>query len=391
MPSRRRALPLLASTTLVAVLAATLAGACSKDPESRFVPLPGSDDGNDDDGLIVDAGPGGPPPLDAAGLCGNQLHEIVSDTPALYFVFDRSGSMAIQTPQGTAYDVVQDAAVDLVRRLGALISVGAAVFPDADTDTEACNAGKQVMKVTKGTPSENGVDGYTTKTFAYQTNGDPYGGTSTSATLHGLVDKLAAIESQTLVLLLTDGAPNCNPDASCDAAHCMTNIDGICEQAPDNCCAPSGIDGPAQCVDEPATVAAIEEIRALGMPVYVIGIPGTELFADVLDAMAIAGGAPQPGPPFYYRVDDLAALGDVFGAIASVAISCEFELDAQPPEEGMTNVYLDKDVLLYDPDNGWSWSSPTTIVLHGEACASLKSGQVMQVQIVSGCPTEEPK
>jgi hypothetical protein len=378
---------------LLAIAASVTAAACSEEPESRFVPLPGSDDGDDDDGLIVDGGPGGPPPLDASGLCGNQLHEIISDTPALYFVFDRSGSMAAQTPQGTAYDVVRDAAVDLVRRLGALVSVGAAVFPDAETDIEACNPGKQVMEVTKGTPSnpDTGIDGYTTKTFAQLTKGDPFGGTSTSATLHGLVDNLAAIESQALVLLLTDGAPNCNPDASCDAAQCMTNIDGLCPEDAGNCCAPNGIDGPAQCVDEPATVAAIEEIGALGIPVYVIGIPGTELFADVLDAMAIAGGAPQPGPPFYYRVDDLTALGDVFGSIASLAISCEFELDAQPPEEGMTNVYLDKDVLPYDPDNGWSWGSPTTVVLHGEACALLKGGQVMQVQIVSGCPTEAPK
>src|SRR5687768_4776647 len=36
----------------------------------------------------------GPPPPDAGGLCGNQIHQAVSDAPNLYFVFDNSGSMA---------------------------------------------------------------------------------------------------------------------------------------------------------------------------------------------------------------------------------------------------------------------------------------------------------
>lgn len=378
---------------LLVTAASVLAAACSSKEESRFAPLPSTDDGDDDDGLTVDAGPTGPPPLDAGGLCGNQLHPIISDTPALYFVIDRSGSMAFDTGQGQAYARVRNAAVELVRDLGALISVGAAVFPDADSDLEACNPGKQLMPVTKGTPfdSDKGLDGSTTKAFAKTLQGTPLGGTPTSATLHGLVDDLAAIESKTLVLLLTDGAPNCNAGAVCDAAHCMVNLEGACPEDAGNCCAPDGLYGPTQCVDEPETVAAVQAIADLGIPVYVIGIPGTELYADVLDGMAMAGGAPQDGPPFYYRVDDLEALGDVFGAIASVAISCELELDAAPPEEGMTNVYLDKDVLPYDPDNGWTWDGPTKIVLHGDACASLKGGEVMQVQIVSGCPTEAPK
>ena len=58
-----------------------------------------------------------------------------------------------------------------------------------------------------------------------------------------------------------------------------------------------------------------------------------------------------------------------------------------PPMPGDTNVYLDSSVLPYGAADGWTWKDPTTVELHGAACDELKTGQVKQVQIVSGCPT----
>jgi hypothetical protein len=382
-------------SALVACVAGALGwvAACSS-PGDPAAPRPGgrtSGGGGDD---LFDAGglPDGPPPPDAPGLCGNQLHEVIVDAPNLYFVLDRSGSMAAPAPGGTRYEAVRDASIDLVRKLGMLVNVGAALFPK-ETRSDGCEAGGQVMSVQPGTPVDavSGNDGATTKAFASATKSEPVGGTPTAATLEALDSKLSALPGRTIVLLATDGGPNCNGEATCDADQCMTNIEGECPREVGNCCEPNGPAGPWMCVDGEATVSAVAALAALDVPVYVIGIPGSEIYADVLDEMAIVGKVPKPGPPFYYRVDDLSALGEVLGSIASVVVSCEFTLPEAPPEEGMTNVYLDAQVLAQDPTHGWTWEGDTVIVLHGDACARLKAGQVGQVQIVSGCPTEVAK
>jgi hypothetical protein len=152
-----------------------------------------------------------------------------------------------------------------------------------------------------------------------------------------------------------------------------------------------GLDGPAQCLDRGPTVDAVAALWAAGIATYVIGIAGSETYADVLDAMAEAGGAPRPSAPAYYKVDDLGDLGAVLGSIASKVVSCDFDLEDPPPAEGQTNVYLDQTVVPYDALDGWVWVSPTVVELRGAACDELKNGGVKQVQIVSGCPTEQPK
>lgn len=332
----------------------------------------------------------GPPAPDASGLCGNQIHQAISDAPNLYFVLDASGSMAVIESGQTRYDLVRIAMVDLVQKLGPLINVGAAIFPSNVTNQDPCREGAEVFPVTPGDPfAGEGTEGPTTKGLRLSTLTDPVGGTPTGATLEALGPTLTSLPGETIVLLATDGGPNCNLDALCTAEECMSNIEGSC--APDvNCCAPGAIDGPSLCVDRAATVLAIEWLAAAGIKVYVIGIPGSEVYADVLDDMAIAGGAPQPAAPFYYRIDDVAALGGVFSEIAAVVVSCEFDLVDPPPEEGQTNVYLDQELLPYDEVNGWRWTSPSSLELVGDACERLKDGEVGQVQIVSGCPTEVP-
>jgi hypothetical protein len=77
--------------------------------------------------------------------------------------------------------------------------------------------------------------------------------------------------------------------------------------------------------------------------------------------------------------------------IAKVAVTCEFTLVDPPQEEGFTNVYLDGKVLTYNIPDGWIWKPPSTVRLLGGACDRVQSGQVANVQIVSGCPTEVPK
>src|SRR5262245_21462230 len=150
----------------------------------------------------------------------------------------------------TRYAAVRTAAIELVRSLGPLINVGAALFPHGNIDEDQCTDGAQVFPVAPGDPIDgDGMDGPTTSAFALTTNVEPKGGTPVAATLEKLAPTIDALPGRTFVLLLTDGGPNCNPDASCDIDECMLNIEGVCEPT-ENCCAathPQG--GPEHCLD----------------------------------------------------------------------------------------------------------------------------------------------
>jgi len=381
-------LPLLLGALAAWGMSAIAAGCGSSEeklPPRSF--LPGPDGGG---GFQGGTG-GGPPELDAGGYCGNELHQAIIDAPNLYFVLDASGSMATKVAVGTRYTAVRLAILDLIRKLGPLVRVGAAILPGPGASADSCTAGEEVLATQQGDPI-TGKDGPTTLGFWQTTSTDPLGGTPISATLAALTPTLLALPGDTYVVLATDGGPNCNEAASCEADTCMLNIEGQCSDPQANCCASGNmLGGPTFCVDQPATVAALSTLATAGIHVIIVGIPGSETYAGVLDAMALAGGSQKPTAPFYEQVTDLDALGEVLAEIGKVAVSCEFELADPPTEQGMTNVYLDQEVLPYNDVDGWVWKPPATVRLLGAACDRLKSGQVKQVQIVSGCPTEMPK
>ncbi|AKT41391.1 vWA domain-containing protein [Chondromyces crocatus] len=363
-------------------------GACSE--EELGGPRPGTVI-KPPDGDGIDLGEGtSPPPLDSEGYCGNQIHQPVREVSNIYFLIDASGSMSTSAGSGTTrYQRVQGAAVNLVRQLGSLINVGGAVFPIGGGGEDGCGVGGEVLAVRPGDPYVKGQGkGPTTRALEGALSVSPLGGTPLAATLEALTPGLAALEGRTIVVLATDGGPNCNYEASCSASDCIPYVEGACGST---CCSPQGLAGPSGCVDRANAVAAVSALAARGITVYVIGIPGSEVYGGVLDQLAVAGGAPQFVSPFYYKVDDLGSLGGVLAEIAGGVISCAFDLQSEPPEEGMTNVYLDGKVLPYGEENGWRWTSPTVVELTGDACEALKLGQVREVQIVSGCPTEAAK
>jgi hypothetical protein len=326
-----------------------------------------------------------PPPdanADADGICGNEFYTITSQPPTVYFIFDISGSMVTPVPGGTRYSMLLAGATTLVKDLRYVIKVGAAAFP-LETASDPCHVGGEIFP-----PQFDNPIGFENATIPIQ----PAGGTPTAATLTALTPKLAALPGKAIAVLTTDGGANCNPNASCSVAECTENIEGCapsdacCAQAI-NCCSPSGPAGPVNCIDHAATVAAVKALATAGIKVYVIGIPGSEPYANVLTDMAFAGGAPMPSTPFYYDVEDLTTLGAVLKGIAGSEISCDITIDNPPSTMGNTNVYLNQMLLPSDPANGWTWSAPNVITLEGQACDELRSGAVQDVQIVSGCPT----
>jgi len=357
----------------VAIAGSFLYAACS----GREIPTgttsgagAGNANGSTSNGFVGDGG---------GDVCGDEEHTALTTYPLLYFVFDASGSMGQFDGGQTRYAQVREAALDMTSSLGALVRVGAAVFPSASGD--GCVAGDEVYSPKVGPGA----------VFASSIDVAPNGGTPTAATLRALLPELAAAPDPKVVLLATDGAPNCNPDKPCDASACMINIDGLCPTDVGNCCEPpQGIY--ENCVDRLATLQAIQDLKNAGVNVYVIGIPGSELYGTILDQMALSGGVPQSGQStYYYKVDDLGTLGDLFKQIGSSLVSCTFDLADPPEAPGLTNVYFDGEVVVADPTDGWVWIDADTIELEGAACDSLKSGAVKKVRVVSGCPTVMPR
>ncbi len=227
------------------------------------------------------------------GVCACVDEPLAGDVPNLYFVLDRSGSMA----EMGKWSNVQIALDQLVVALGPRANIGAAVFPDPSNG--ACSTGVEVMPTRRG-DAPAGKRGTTDAILVTTLSRIPAaGGTPTAATLASLVPKLAALPGQTYVVLATDGGPNCNAFAACDATTCTYNIDDVTDcppGGPPNCCTDPGT-GPEACLDSEPTIQAVAELAAAGIPVYVIGVPGSAPYADLLDALAVTGERRAAAPP----------------------------------------------------------------------------------------------
>lgn len=399
---------MLGSVRRLLSTAALLAGivgvchACSSGDRSKPYANGGSDAGSTGGGGGLDTGlTDGPPAPDAQGLCGNLVIPVITERPNVYFVVDRSGSMSEPLPK-SSYNKYVNARIaigKLLRAIGHRLRYGAAVFPMPGGTLQGCNPGEQIFPTQDGDPASYAAEGLSgpvlkkllTVLGAY----DPNGGTPTSGTLELLVPTLTALPGKTFVVLATDGAPNCNPNASCSADECMANIEGAyldpttpCA-APINCCDPQLVsNGPELCVDRQATVNVVQKLHDAGILTYVIGMPGAEPYTKVLNEVATVGGTAKPIEPYYYPVQDEEELTSALKEIGiKVAITCTIDLGSAPPDKNLVNVYLDTSLVQLDPVDGWSWTGDTTVELYGAACDKLKSGDVLQVQVVAGCPT----
>ncbi len=353
--------------------------------------LPPDPDGG---GLKVDAGKGV-----CGDFCGETFLREVTEPKNLYFVLDRSGSMTATMPGSslTRYQTARAVLASLLRVIGHRVRYGAAAFPTT-ANPDDCSPGGQVFPPTLGgLPPCEGGDDWTLEAFLMRLGTlAPLGATPTAATLREIRPALGELDGQTYVVLVTDGAPNCDLESSCDAEGCTLNIEGatVNGRACDggfNCCDPAltgeGMGG--YCVDADDTEAAVEELAADGIATYVVGMPGAEAYSTLLGRLAVAGGtAREDADVPYYAVADSDALYEALYAIGTgIALKCSIGLDGPPSSPDLVNVYFDGEVVPSDPDDGWSWDGETTIVVNGEACERLKSGSVLDARAVFGCDT----
>ena len=350
-----------------------------------------------DGGIFIDGDVSGPP------TCGGQTLQAITHPPLLYFVIDRSGSMgdAFDSFGKTKYGAALTAIGRVLDEVGSRVRYGAAIYPATDIDS-SCQAGFQMFPPTLGDAladipaSGRGpiLRELMKRLSAYQ----PGGATPTSATLNALrprIAEYAATGDATLVVLVTDGAPNCNVEVTCDASSCIPDIEAaitqqgsICGQSVSCCDRSLSPNAGANCIDGAASEQAVRALFDANVRTFVVGLPGSEAYAKTLDRLADAGGTARAGTSRYYAVADQEALSAALLEIGSaVTIPCEVELEAPPANPALVNVYFDGQLVPRDVENGWDYGGDTALTLAGDACARLQAGAVHEVQIAYGCET----
>jgi hypothetical protein len=207
----------------------------------------------------------------------------------------------------------------------------------------------------------------------------------------------AGLEGNRYVILALDGGPNCNDAEMCGAntpaarALCTQTYDkptSCGEAAPFNCCSGQ----PKGCLDGERVVMEVESLREAGIVTIVVGIPGSEPYAELLDRLAEKGGAAANATsPRYSKVEDPEALTVTLTSLSTNLIrSCDLQLANQPPNVDKVNIYLDGEVVPQSGVDGWALDTstvPATVRLKGETCAKLETDGANSIRIEFGCPT----
>lgn len=333
---------------------------------------------------------------------------MITKRPNLYFLLDVSGSMSEPIASGrstTKLAAAKRSILDVANELGHRVNYGLAAFPaEPESGYESCLAGGELFETQPGDPLECGepnggpvLDDFTNTLLRLSA----WGGTPLGPTLDAIEADLLLLEGNTSVVLMTDGAPNCNPDASCDVDQCGPNLaaievpSGTCDESY-NCCDSSvvveddlrylGIPE-ANCLDDDNVIEHLTALHESGIDTYVVGVPGSELFEDVMNTMAAAGGTARQGSTAYYDVADGDELNEALGLIGSeIAQSCELVFEDAPDDPGLINVYFDSELIPADPENGWMVSGDR-VVLVGDACDRVRTGMVAEIGLYAGCAT----
>jgi hypothetical protein len=337
---------------------------------------------------------------DVARFCGETSVELPIVRPTFYFILDSSGSMEEPMPKSggkTRHWAARQAIAQTLNAVGQRVNFGAATFPTRDTDPE-CAPGEEVFEVRAGDPvsrvDEAGAYGpvLSSLMFTLRKRG-PSGATPTSATLRALRPTLEELGPKTSVFLLTDGAPNCGQLSSCESQRCMGDIErlsltnGMICGVDIACCAADLF--PWLCLDSAESSAELQALADAGIKTYVIGLPGTEAYAEVLGEMAQAGGTARAGEgEAYYRVDDVDELALTLDSLGTeLSLDCHIQLDQVPKRRDRIAVIADGTLLEGESADGWIWTSETEpeIELQGESCRLWRAGEWDQLHIVEGC------
>lgn len=287
---------------------------------------------------------------DGPQICESILLRAEPLEPDMLVVLDRSLSMVNTGNTGfPRWPASVSGIKSVTAELDHTIRFGLMVFPGVKE--EPCSAG--AIKV------ELGLDHAPDIASALDDTA-PTGQTPTAATLRAAHEALVydrgqpdVVPRNKYVLLVTDGAPTCNPDPA----------NGITS-------------GP----DEENTYAAVSELAADNILTYVVGYDTRDSpYAVALDEMARRGAT---GDTSHRAVEDEATLVAELERIANNAVSCTYALDKKPGDPRYVRVEVDG--TTYPLGDGWELTNDTTITLMS-ACDALRDGKPHVLEITVEC------
>lgn len=272
--------------------------------------------------------------------CGGELFQSTHVQANFLIVLDRSGSM-MQVVDGTnlaKWTIATAALRQVTTQYQSQIRFGLSMF----STTQSCNAGMNQVPVGDATAAAISM----AMPMTANGNGTPIGGALRLAGQHaGLMDPSRA----NFVLLVTDGKENCG----------------------------------GRPVDE------VRSLTGKNIKTFVVGF-GSDVDANMLSNMAVAGGTARNGTPRYYQADDQTTLNAAFNAIAMGAIGCDFKLAQAPPDPDKIFVYVNGQAIPRDTTKkiGWDYSSPANdrLTLYGTVCDAVANDPAAKIQIIYGCP-----
>jgi hypothetical protein len=308
------------------------------------------------------------------------------------FLLDKSGSMADLAPAYPAgkWSALRQALAAGLSEAQNAMSYGLELFP-ARTVPSPCS-GDACCTVASNPAVDVDVELGTYALPPILTVLDqvvPAGGAPIAAALQAALGYFttgsgSSLTGTKLVVLVTDGGPNCNGQyPECGVERCTFNIDGTppCSTTSENCCA-STMWGSTGCLDDGPARSAVIALRQAGIRTLVIGIPGSDPYASALAEMADYGGMINPkDAPTYYRVDSAEGLSETLSSIMrSLAHSCALELSSAPSQVYKVVVAVDCEIRRGENSPGapeWLYEAgpPPTIRILGSSCEELDSGK----------------
>jgi hypothetical protein len=206
----------------------------------------------------------------------------------------------------------------------------------AGTIADACGPGVLQVAVTPDSSAQ--IDGVL-EALA------PMGATPTAASLRVAADALDNAFDATgrakYIVLLTDGAPNCNGALVATSANCLEGTDQCA--SPGACVAADGTPesaAPYGCLDKDNTVSTVQDLHDNhGIDTFVIGFGADFASAssaanDTLNLMAQAGGEALAASPSFYRASTRQDLVDALTTVNNnLSKDCGFALTQPAPAQ----------------------------------------------------------
>lgn len=305
-------------------------------------------------------------------------------TPNVMLVLDKSRSMSqlwdhdgnAGTADISRYNSLYNVVEYLVGALDGEVNFGAQLFPSASAFLDEPQ--NQNSCLVEGQPEVAVGPSTGASILAAMPAADDFsisGGTPAIAGLDSALQHLTNLDDDgsKAIVLVTDGAANCNENETAD-----TTLFAYDARVPD----------------------LVGDIFAdHSIPVYVVGInildemgtkPAVNPYEAITD-VAMAGGAPSPGPePFYNAFNEL-ELADALDEVIT-DIECTINLDIEPDFPDSIGVIVDAtgydQVLDCESENGWVFTAPAgpynAIQLCGAACDSIQDGGLVEVDYI--CP-----